>query len=226
MRDNRVIQGLALAAALGAAASMAFTVQGGWGPAMPAEPHRAAGTELARQALAQLKPGGQVMLITRDTITFPNPATDLVRDSFLRTLRRAHVTVAQEQKLEVDPLRRLLVPASDFLDWIHHGNSGDVIVSLMGPPVLAPNERALLGEIKPAIVAFCPGNWTEQVDFRRLFSDGQLSAAVVTRSDFSGGSRPRNTPPGNFAEAYQVVTKANVDAFVTAADQASATPAP
>jgi len=218
MRDNKVIQVLALAVTVGAAAAMVLTLRGGWGPALNPDPPRAVGAELARQALSLLKPGGQITLLTRDTATFPNPATDLVRDGFQRALRRAHVGVGGEEKLEVDPLRRVLVPSGDFQGWIHHGNSGDVIVSLMGPPVLSPSERAQLGEIKPAVVAFCPGNWPEQVDFRSLFGDGLLSAAVV--------SRPGVAASRKFAEGYVTITKANVDDFVASAGRNSAPTAP
>jgi hypothetical protein len=120
--------------------------------------------------------------------------------------------------LEVDPLRRVLVPSGDFQGWIHQGNRGDVIVSLMGPPVLSPSERSQLGDIKPAVVAFCPGNWPEQVDFRRLFGDGLVSAAVV--------SRPGVAASRNFADAFVAVTKANVDEFVASAEKNSAPTAP
>jgi hypothetical protein len=226
MRDNKVIQAVAVVVSVSAVAAMVLTARGGLGPSLNPEPHRTAGSELARQALSLLKPGGQIMVLTRDTATFPNPATDVLLDSFQRELRKSHVGISSEQKLEVDPLRRILVPSGDFQGWIHHANSGDVIVSFLGPPVLSAAQRLQLGEIKPAIVAFCPGNWPEQVDFRRLFGDGLLSAAIVTRYDQTPEARQPNRRPARFEQNFAVVTKANVDEFVAASEKRSAPNAP
>ena len=222
MRHNKVIQAVSAVVSVSAVAAMVITSRGGFGPRLNPEPHRTAGAELARQALSLLKPGGQITVLTRDTATFQNPAIDLLLDSFQRELRKAHISISSQQKLEVDPLRRLEVPAGDFQEWIHHANSGDVIVSLMGPPVLSAAQRLQLGEIKPAIVAFCPGDWPEQVDFRRLFGDGLLSAAILTRPQQTVGAAKPNSPPAMFEQDFAVVTKANVDDFLAATEKLSA----
>jgi hypothetical protein len=226
MRDNKVIQALAVLVSVSAVTAIVVTVPGGLAPGLSPEPHRTAGAELARQTLSLLKPGGQVMVLTRDTATFPNPATDVLLGSFQRELRKSHVKISSEQKLEVDPLRRIEVPSGDFQGWIHHANGGDVIVSLMGPPVLSAAQRSQLGEIKPAIVAFCPGNWPEQVDFRRLFGDGLLSAAMVTRYEPAAGASQPNRRPVRFEQNFAVITKANVDEFVAAAEKRTAPNSP
>lgn len=226
MRDNKVIQTVAVVVSISAVVAMMLTARGGLAPSLNPEPHRTAGAELARQALSLLKPGGQISVLTRDTAIFPNPATDVLLDSFQHELRKAHVSISGKQKLEVDPLRRLEVPSGDFQGWIHHANGGDVIVSFLGPPMLSAAQRLQLGDIKPAIVAFCPGNWPEQVDFRRLFGDGLLSAAIVTRYGQAAGAIKPISRPTRFEENFAVVTKANVDEFVAAAEKSSAPNAP
>jgi len=226
MRDNKLIQAVAVVVSVSAVAAMVITGRGGLAPSLNPEPHRTAGAELAREALSFLKPGGQITVLTRDTGAFPNPATDVLLDSFQRTLRKAHVSISSQQKLEVDALRPIEVPSGDFQEWIHHANSGDVIVSLMGPPVLSAAQRLPLGEIKPAIVAFCPGNWPEQVDLRHLFGDGLLSAAIVTRYDQAGGTSQLNRRSDRFEQNFAVVTRANVDDFAAAAEKRSAPKAP
>ena len=67
MRDNKVIQAVAAVVSLSAVAAMVLTAQGGFAPGLKPEPHRTAGAELARQALSFLKPGGQILVLTRDT---------------------------------------------------------------------------------------------------------------------------------------------------------------
>ena len=225
MRDNKVIQALAALVSVSAVAVMVISARGGLGPGLESEPHRTAGAELARQALSLLKPGGQIMVITRDPTTFPSPATDILLGSFQRELRKRQVSISSEQKLEVDPLRPLQVPVGDFQEWIHHANVGDVIVSLMGPPVLSSAQRQQLGAIKPAIVAFCPGPWP-QVDFVRLFGDGLLSAAIVTRYEQTSAAPAPNRRPARFEQNFTVVTKANVDDFVATAGKLSGSIAP
>jgi hypothetical protein len=214
MRDSKVIQAAAVAAILSAVAALAITMHGGFAPGITAGPHRAAGAALARQALLLLKPGGRILVITRDTTTFPNPAADLLLEGFRRELRQAHADISGVLSLQVDPLRRIEVPPGDFQNWIHHAGGGDVIVSFMGPPLLTAAQRRQLGEIKPAIVAFCPGGWPDQLDFRPLFANGLLRAAIVSRRDQPAVTgRPQNAQAW-FDRNFTVVTAANVDDFV------------
>ena len=183
MRDNKVIQALAVAATLCAVATMGYVERGGFAPRVNSELHLAVGRELARQAVSRLKPGGQILVITRDTAAFPNPATDLLMEGCRRELRKLHTDISEVQTLQLDPLRLVEVPPEDFQRWIHHANGGDVIISFLGPPVLTAAQLQGLGEIKPAIVAFCPGSSPDTRDFRPLFADGLLNAAIVSRRD-------------------------------------------
>jgi hypothetical protein len=222
MRENKVIQAAAAAVILGALATMTFSESDGFGPGINPASHRAAGTELARQALSALKPGGHIIVITRDTVTFKNPATDILLESFQRKLRQANARVSAMQTVQVDPLRPVEVPSGDFQEWIHHAADGDVIISLIGPPVLTTAEISQLGGIKPNIVAFCPGGWPDRVDFRPLFAQGLLRAAIVSGCE----QHSATVHSQKFDQNFTVVTAANVDDFMASAGKPSASKSP
>src|SRR5690349_1514344 len=181
MRDNKAISTLAGLVALGSGLALVFSVTSGFGPHLDRGPHQAAGRVLAEQTLALLKPGGTLMVITRDTVDFQNPAADALLASLRHRLAKASVKIDSIQALKIDPLRPLAVPAGDFFQWIKSRPQGSVILSLMGPPLLNEAQLAQLGEIKPAIIAFCPGPLRNQADLRSLFSRGLLQAAVVSK---------------------------------------------
>ena len=222
MRDSKTIQIIAALVTVGAVAAMVITERGGFAPSLNAAPHRAAGAELARQALSLMKPGGQIMVITRDTMAFQNPASDFLLEGFQRELRRAHAGIGEIQRLQVDPLRLIEVPSGDFQNWIHHAAAGDVIVSFMGPPLLTSEQRRQLGEIQPAIVAFCPGGWPDWVDFRSLFAQGLLRAAIVSRCD----QHSTAVNSQKFDQNFTVITAANVDEFMATSGKLSASKSP
>jgi len=222
MRDRKAIQIVAALVTVGAVAAMVITERGGFAAGVITAPHRAAGAELARQGLSLMKPGGRIMVITRDTTAFQNPASDFLLEGFQRELRRAHAGIGDIQRLQVDPLRLIEVPSGDFQNWIHHAAAGDVIVSFMGPPLLTAEQRRKLGVIQPAIVAFCPGGWPDQVDFRPLFAQGLLRTALVRRRD-----QPSATVHGQkYDRNFTVVTAANVDDFMAAVGKPSASNSP
>ena len=222
MRDSKVIQAVAVIVTVGAVVAMAVTERGGFGPRINTEPHRSAGAEMARQSLSLLKPGGQITVITRDTAAFQNPASDFLLDSFQRELRRAHASISTIERLQVDPLRLIEVPSGDFQKWIHHAAAGDVIVSMMGPPLLTSEQRRQLGDIQPAIVAFCPGSWPDRMDLRPLFAQGLLRAVIVSRGD----QRSAAVNSEKFDQNFAVVTSATVEDFMTAAGKPSAAKSP
>jgi hypothetical protein len=218
MRDHKAIQIIAVVVTVGAVAAMALVGGSGFGaegnPVLP----RAVGGELARQALSFHRSGGQIMVITRDTTAFENPASDFLLEGFERELQRAHVGIDTLQRIQVDPLRMVEVPSGDFQNWIHHATAGDVIVSFMGPPLFTPEQRQQLGDISAAVVAFCPGNWPERVDFRALLAGGVLRAAVVARDNPS----PAAMKSSRFDERFEVVTPANVEGFMAAVEKSNA----
>ena len=177
--------------------------------------HATAGRMLAEEAVRLLGKDGQIHVITRDTGDFSQPAVDVLFASFQKTLRQAHATVGKIRSLEVDPLRLIEVPSSDFFELIHRAQAGDVVVSMMGPPLFSEQQRAQLGRIKPKIVAFCSGGMPAQIDLRRVFEQGILDAAVVTRH--SGQKAGRDAHSGSGSQPFQTVTAATVGSLYRAA---------
>jgi hypothetical protein len=215
MRDNKVIGTVAGVVSLTSALGLALFLAGGFGPRIDPGPYEAVGRVLARQTLALLKPDGRVTVITRDTLAFQNPATDFQLKGFRKELAKAGVKIDSIEALQADPLRPMTVPAGDFFQWIKNSAKGNVIVSLMGPPILSDTQLAQLGEVKPAIIAFCSGPVNDQVDLRSLFSHGLLQAAVVSKRNAaikpvsSAGEREL------FDRQFLEVTATNVAALST-----------
>jgi len=219
MRDSKVIQGIAGLVTLGAAAFVCLALPGGCAPRLDSRPHEAAGWFLAQQALRHVQPGGQVVLITRDTTTFKNPATEVLLAGFLKTLRQARVTVDSIRSLQVDPLRPVEVPPGDFQELIRKAPKGSVIVSLMGPPpLLSSVQRQHLEETKPAIVAFCPGSLPERANLPALFEQGLLQTAVISRHDPPSSSAGAKSLQGWFDQAFVGITSADAASLALRAD--------
>jgi hypothetical protein len=174
----RIVAGIITVAAW---SFVGFSLHGGMGPRFDAASYEASGRLMAQQALALLEPGGEITVLARDTTTFKNPASDIQLDSFRKTIERAHATIGDVHKLQVDPLRPIAVPSIDFCQAIRNTPQGGVVVSFMGPPMLTDVDRSRLGDIQPAIVAFCSGNLPQLVNLRSLFKQGLLQAAVVDR---------------------------------------------
>lgn len=209
MRDNKIIAALAGVAIAGAWGASYFLAHGGAGPGINPEPHKAAGYVLAQQALGLLKPGGEIKVIARDTSTFKNPASDILLESFRKTIEQGHASIGGLERLQVDPLRPVEVPAGDFFELIRKTPKGSVIVSLMGPPFLSETQRRQLAEINPAIVAFCSGSLAEQADLHGLFEEGLLQAAVVSRHSPLAAASPPTDRRGWFDQWFIAVTAAN-----------------
>ena len=95
-----------------------------------------------------------------------------------------------------------------FLQIIRKHSEGDVIVSLLGPPILNDEQRGKLGENRPRIVAVCAGALPEQVNLRQLFDQHLLHAAVISRSEV--GPAAAGSPREAFNQFYQLITPANL----------------
>src|SRR5579859_5884233 len=192
MRDNKALSVLSGFVILGSGFLMGLSTSGGFGPRLDAAPFRELGRVLAHQTIAQLKPGGTVTVITRDTVTFENPASDVLLASFRSELNKNGIKIDTIQSLQIDPLRPVSVPPGDFCQWIKSLAKGSVIVSFMGPPLLSETQLAQVGEVKPAIIALCSARLEDQVDLRALFTHGLLQAAVIGKQAqlVQGGQAP------------------------------------
>ncbi len=150
--------------------------------------HSEIGRALAKEALSLARPGAEMVVITRDTEAFPQPALDILLKSFQREIgRTGHITITT-QSLQLDPLRPVDVPPGDFYELIRRSNSERIIVSLLGPPALTEEQRATLGSVKPKIIAFCSGNLAESLDLQELFKAGLLHVALINRRPAAGAA--------------------------------------
>lgn len=185
-----------------------FLTFGGWPPATDAGVPREIGRALAQEALKLLGPGKRLTVIARDTTDFKQPATDFALAAFQEEVRKAGATVSAVQRLQVDPLRPLEVPAGDFFELLRQGAGGDVVVSLMGPPLLSREQSVSVAGGRARVVAFCPGNLPAYLDLRLLAEQGLLHAAVLSRPLSSkGGAAPTGE---TFDALYQRLSQAEL----------------
>src|SRR5438093_1075733 len=210
-RATEIVTGLTT---LGALAFMVFSTCE-WPSSPDRKLHTAIGKAMAREALNLLADGGQILVITRDTTAFRQPAADILLGSFKKEVRKAHATIAATQLIQVDPLRPVQVPSGDFVELIRKAPSGSVIVSFMGPPLLTEEQRSQLGAIKPRIVAFCSGNLPDYVDLRALFDRQLLHAAVVSRRNSEPPPSKAKAWTGSFDQLYMTATAADHSSLPT-----------
>jgi len=164
--------------------------------------HTEIGRALAQEAIKLASPNAQFTLLLRDPEAFVQPATRRALEGFNKELSQARRAGAILHTLQVDPLRPVQVPGGDFQELIRKGAPGDVIVSLMGPPILSDEKRIALGIVKPKIVAFCPGGIAEQVDLKLLHDQGLLHAAVISRLSTGPGALTPSARRDVFDDLY------------------------
>jgi hypothetical protein len=209
MRESRPINALAIALTAVALATTLLAFRG-LPPPSDSDAAASSGHGLAAEAIRQLQPGGLLFVIARDPQAFKHPPSQIQLDTFKATLRHAHTTLNLLRTVQVDPLRPLEAPPGDFFELIRKATPGSVIVSFMGPPLLSPEQRTQLGEVRARILAFCPGTIPEQIDLRQLFDAGLLHAALIDRPN------PKAAPPANltadldYQRFYRLVTAATV----------------
>jgi len=196
MRNRKVIDALSVGAIFISAAIIALSV---WAlpPKVDSKVYSEIGTVLARQALELLPAGGEIVVIARETETYPQPAMEISLKEFQKQARSAGVNVTVKA-IQLDPLRSVEVPPGDFFEVIRRAKANQVVVSLLGPPVLEPAQRSKLQPARPKIVAFCTGNLAEQSDLNEMFRSGLLQAAVVRKESSKMGAE-------SFDQLYAVV---------------------
>jgi len=207
MRDSNAVNVIAGLVVLGASAAILISLRGGFPPRPNPKPHQAAGWMMARQALGLLKPGGQIIIVTRDTAAFKNPATEIQLASFKKELRKTRAVIGSIRAIQIDPLKPVEAPPGDFFELIRHASGESVIVSFMGPPLLSETQAGQLGAAKPGIVAFCSGSLADQLDLRWFFERGLLQAAVLSRRN-PLASQPKDLQ-GWFDRSFLAVTTAD-----------------
>ncbi len=174
-------------------------------PRLDRELHQCIGKALATESLNLLSQEGQIIIISRDTEAFKQPALDILLDCFQTELRRAKVPAPTIQLMSTDPLRPVAVPSGDFFEIIRRSSAKHVIVSFMGPPLLTDEQRNKLGTIKPKIVAFCAGGVNSQIDLSLLFNAQLLHAAVVGNLTVAGSAPKKFSGQNAFNQLYRVM---------------------
>ncbi|HXI52193.1 MAG TPA: hypothetical protein VNH84_11825 [Candidatus Saccharimonadales bacterium] len=172
--------------------------------------HRALGQIVGEEAVKLGGAGARIILITRDTSFYKNPAFDAMTASFQAALTAAGSKVGLTHTLKVDPLRATQVPPGDFLQILKKATDKDVLVSFLGPPLLTEEQLAGLGGKLPKLVAVCTGNMPRQFNLRRTFDQGLLHLAILSKP-----SADNQLPGGGGAEAcfdhlFLRVTSANL----------------
>ena len=180
MRNRKSIDALSLGVCITAATIAALSI---WHfPARPDSPVASEiGRTLAREALAVLPKGGRVVVIARDLNAYRQPAMEISLQEFQREVEKAGGSVAM-RPIELDPLRPVEVPPGDFYEAIRRAKTNEVIVSFLGPPVLAPEQQEKLPPVKPKVIALCTGSLAAHTDLGALSRFGLLHAAIVNRA--------------------------------------------
>jgi hypothetical protein len=171
--------------------------------------HQGIGQVMAQQALSLLGPGGQLIVVVRDTSEVKAPATDIQLQAFRQVCRQAGQPVALTRLIRVDPLRPVAVPAGDFAELLRKTSTNDVVVSFMGPPPLNNPALTRLRGRHARVVALCTGPIPNQVNLRQLFANGLLHAAVVDRREASLTALKPTMPQAWFDLFYRLVTATN-----------------
>ena len=180
MRNRKSIDALSLGVCIIAATIAALSI---WPLPAPADSAVASeiGRIMAREALAVLPKGGRVVVIARDLNAYRQPAMEISLRAFQREVEDAGGSVAM-RPIELDPLRPVEVPPGDFYEAIRRAKTNEVIVSFLGPPVLAPEQEQKLPAVKPKIIALCTGSLAAHTDLAALSRLGLLHAAIVNRA--------------------------------------------
>src|ERR1044071_6854910 len=164
-----------------AAAAVLFFQLVGLPPKVDAPPHIGIGQNLAEQAAKALGHGGKIVLIAPDCSVFRYPGFEIQLKAFYGALRKARLNVAATNLIKLDPLYLVRVPSGDFANVLRKQSDADVVVSLLGPPILTAEQKSKLPPRHARVVAVCSGDLPRYVNLKGLFDDDLLHAAIVSR---------------------------------------------
>ena len=199
MRNRGSIDAFAVAVCLIAIGSAAFSL---WHspPKIDSAIYKEIGRTLAQEAIRALPNGGKIIVITRDTGTYRQPAMEIALKEFRTAAEKSNASVTLHP-VQLDPLRAVEVPPGDFYEAIRRAKTNDVIVSFLGPPVLEAEQEAKLKGRNPRIIALCTGTMAEQANLTDLCARGLLHAAIVNRATIAAGGNAGLT----FDQLYSVI---------------------
>jgi hypothetical protein len=150
-------------------------------PEIEPQPHLAIGEALATQTAKAVGPGGRITLIAPDLVAFKHAGAEVQLQAFHQALRQAKLTVGATNWIKLNPLYLRRVPPGDFAELLRKQSDADVIVSLLGPPLLTAEQKARIGERRPRVVAVCSGDLPLHFNLNSLFADNLLHAAIISR---------------------------------------------
>jgi hypothetical protein len=179
------------------------------GPDFELRPHLALGEALADLAGKSAVRGGRITLIAPDPSIGKWPAVEAQLKGFYRGLRRANVQLSATNLIKLDPIRLARVPSQEFMKMIRKQSDADLIVSLLGPPIPTPEERAQLPAKHARVIASCTGELPRQVNLKSLFEGQLLEAAIISRQP-PGGVPRTDYLPDWFASYFEVITARNL----------------
>jgi len=179
-------------------------------PKLEPGPHLGIGQSLAERAAKLLQSGGRIILITPDTQANRFPGAAIQLKAFHEALQRAGLSVAATNIIKLDPNRVTRAPPGDFADILRKNKEADVVVSLLGPPVLSPEQKTRVGEKHPKVVAVCSGDMPRQIKLRPLFADNLLHAAILSRPSPSPNLPASGKPADWFSHFFLWITPENV----------------
>jgi hypothetical protein len=177
-------------------------------PKVDARPHVGIGRVLAEEAARLAGVGGRIVLIAPDVNVFRYPGPEVQLKAFHEALRKANLSVAATNLVKLDPLR--VMTAGDFGSLLKKYGEADVIVSLLGPPNLSPEQRAKVPAKHARVVAVCSGDLPKQINLAPLFEDNLLNTAIISRTAVPATLPATDDPAKWFDHLYQVVTVKNL----------------
>lgn len=170
--------------------------------------HEAVGEKMAEEAIRLRDATSRIIVLARDTSAFEVPAAEAQLESFLHRINKQGFGAPIVRLVKVDPLRAVSVPPGDFFDLLRLGSETDVLVSLLGPPMLTAEQSARLPAKRPRVVALCAGGIPLSDDLKRLFKLELLNTAVVSQPHAPARTTAK-TRQGAFEEMFRLVTPAN-----------------
>jgi len=181
-------------------------------PKIEARPHAGMGAALAERVI-KLGSGGRITLLVPETAGGKFPAAQAQLKAFHAALQEVNLTVAATNVVKLDPNRLLRAPPGDFAEILRKLTDVDVVVSLLGPPVLNAEQKARVGGKRPKVIAVCSGDLPRQVNLKAIFADGFLHAAVVSRPEVGLTTPSSDNPADWFNHFFLWVTPQNVAAL-------------
>ncbi len=173
-------------------------------------PHVGFGEAAAREAAKLAGPGGKVALISVDIALVDRPALKAQLRAFEETLKKSGHSIAVRKTVGLDDVRVLRAPPDAFFELLRKQAENDVIVSLVGPPVLSPEQWRKVPEKHARVLAYVSPDLVAGMDVKGLLQQGLMNTAIVTRPR-PMGSLPLNGGPTEwFRCLFQIVTPDNL----------------